>query len=229
MFRNYFIIAYRNLSKNKAFSFINIFGLAIGMAACLLILQYVSFELSYDDFHKEADNIYRISTTHDQARDESLLVPPPLGPELQKDFPEVIKSTRLILPWSGQAASSTLGWQDQQGKLTKQTFRWGFYTDPEFLKMFSFPWIRGDQKRALAGTHRVVLSESAARKIFGNDWAENDRIIGQTLEYLNEFDRFQLVVTGIIGDAPANSHLQYDFLVSFATLSTGWGKEVISS
>ena len=229
MLRNYLTIAVRSLQKNKAFSLINILGLAISMAACLLIVQYVRFELSYDDFHQNADTIYRISTTHDQTGDESLLVPPPLGPELQKDFPEVTKSTRLVLPWSGQAASSTLSWQDQQGKLTKQTFRWGFYTDPEFLEMFSFPWIRGDQKQALAGTHRVVLSESAARKLFGNDWAENDRIIGQTLEYLNEFDRFQLVVTGIMDDAPANSHLQYDFLVSFATLSTGWGKEVVSS
>ncbi len=229
MLRNYFIIAVRDLQKNKAFSLINVLGLAIGMAACLLILQYVRFELSYDDFHKNADTIYRISTTHHQTGDESLLVPPPLGPELQKDFPEVTKSTRLILPWSGQEASSTLSWQDQQGKQMKQSFHWGFYTDPEFLEMFSFPWIRGNQKRALAGTHRVVLSESAARKIFGNDWAENNRIIGQTLEYINEFDRFQLVVAGIIGDAPANAHLQYDFLVSFATLSTGWGKEVISS
>ncbi|MGB3779370.1 MAG: ABC transporter permease [Tunicatimonas sp.] len=229
MLRNYFIIAVRNLQKNKAFSLINIFGLAIGMAACLLIVQYVSFELSYDDFHKNADTIYRVSAAYDQTSDESLLVPSPLGPELQKDFPEVIKSTRLMLPWSGQAASSTLSWQGQPGELMKQTFRWGFYTDPEFLEMFSFPWIRGDQERALAGTHRVVLSESAARKLFGNHWAENDRTIGQTLEYLNEFDRFQLVVTGIIGDAPVNSHLQYDFLVSFATLSTGWGKEVISS
>lgn len=229
MLTNYLKIAYRSLQKHKVFSLINILGLAIGMAACILILQYVRFELSYDDFHENADNIYRISTTHNQTGDETLLVPPPLGPKLQKDFPEVVKSTRLILPWSGPAASSTLSWQDQQGKLMKQTFRWGFYTDPEFLEMFSFPWIRGDQKRALAETHRVVLSESAAHKLFGNDWSKNDGIIGQTLEYINEYDRFSLVVSGIIADAPANSHFQYDFLVSFATLSTGWGKEVIDS
>ncbi len=230
MLTNYLKIAYRNLLKNKVFSLINILGLAIGMAACLLILQYVSFELSYDDFHEDATTIYRVSANaHDQAGSESLLMPPPLAPGLQKNLPEVTNFARLILPWSGPAATSTLSWQDPQGNLVKHNFTWGFYTDPGFLKMFSFPWRRGDQARALEGTHKIVLSESTARQLFGNDWAENDRIIGQTLEYINEFDRFSLEVTGIIADAPANSHVQYDFLASFTTLSTGWARELIKT
>ena len=95
--------------------------------------------------------------------------------------------------------------------------------------MFSFRWVSGDQQQALTGTHKIVLSESTARKLFGNDWAENDQILGQTLEYVNEYDRFSLVVSGIIADAPPNSHIQYDFLASFATLSTGWAKDMIET
>ncbi len=223
MLKNYFKIAFRNLLKNKLFSLINILGLAIGIAACLLILQYVRFELSYDDFHTNAPNIYRISTN------EALLTPPPLGAGLQQHYPELMNFARLILPWSGQAASSTLSWENPEGNLVKQNFQWGFYTDPGFLEMFSFSWLKGDQQSALEGINKIVLSESAARKLFGNDWAENDRIIGQTLEYINEYDRFSLVITGIVTDAPENSHFQYDFLASFATLSIGQFKEVVET
>ena len=225
MLKNYLIIAWRNLLKNKVFSLINILGLAIGMAACLLILQYVRFELSYDEFHAHAPDIYRINTNdHQGTIRKTTLTPPLLGPELQKNYPEVVHFTRLILPWSGQEATSTLGWQDSEGNIVKQNFQWGFYTDPGFLKMFSFPWLKGDRQNALDGAYKVVLAESTARQLFGNNWAENDQIIGQTLEYINEYDRFSLVVTGIIADAPENSHFQYDFLASFATLSTGWAK-----
>ncbi len=225
MIKNYLRITYRNLLKNKIFSFINIIGLAIGMAACLLILQYVSFELSYDDFHANAPDIYRISTNyqHGTAR-KTTLTPPLIGLGLKNEYPEVAHFTRLILPWSGKAATSTLSWHNQAGDMVKQNFQWGFYTDPDFLKMFSFTWRKGNQQQALEGTHKIVLSESAARKLFGNNWAENNLIIGQTLEYINEYDRFQLVITGIIADAPENSHFQYDFLASFSTLSTGWAK-----
>lgn len=229
MLTNYLKIAYRNLLKNKVFSLINILGLAIGMAACLLILQYVRFELSYDDFHEKADRIYRVSSVNQQdVADARLLLPPPLGPELQENLPEVTNVTRLILPWSGQAASSTLGWNNSEGREIKQSFQWGFFVDPGFLEMFSFPLMYGDRQEALKGTHKIVLSERAARKLFGNTWQNQEQVIGQTLEYINEFDRFSFVVTGIIADAPVNSHLQYDFLASFATLATGWGKEVIA-
>ena len=230
MLRNYLKIAYRNLLKNKVFSLINILGLAIGMAACLLILQYVGFELSYDDFHENASNIYRINTDdHQGAIRKTTLTSSPLGPGLQQNYPEVVNFTRLILPWSGQGATSTLGWQEPEGNIIKQNFQWGFYTDPGFLQMFSFQWIKGDRQNALEGSHKIVLAESTARKLFGNDWAENERIIGQTLEYINEYDRFPLVITGIIADAPENAHFQYDFLASFATLFTGLFKEVVET
>jgi putative ABC transport system permease protein len=122
-----------------------------------------------------------------------------------------------------------LSWLNQEGNAVKQNFQWGFYTDPGFLEMFSFSWQKGGQQNALEGSNKVVLSESTARKLFGNEWEENDNIIGQTLEYINEFDRFSLVITGIIADAPENSHFQYDFLASFATLSTGWAKDFMET
>ncbi len=226
MLKNYLKIAYRHLLKNKAFSLINIVGLAIGMAACLLILQYVQFELSYDDFHKNSAQLYRVAANyHTEVVQETTLTPPPLGPLLKDSYSEVVDVARLILPWSGQAASSTLSWKGPEGKEVKQSFQWGFFTDPGFLEMFSFPLISGDPQKALTGTHKIVLSERAVRKLFGNTASNYEQIIGQRLEYINEYDRFSLTISGIIADAPANSHFQYDFLASFATLSTGWAKD----
>ena len=226
MFKSYLTITYRHLLKNKAFSLINVVGLAIGMAACLLILQYVQFELSYDEFHENSTQTYRVvADYHTEVVRETTLTPPPLGPLLQESYSEVIDATRLILPWSGQAATSTLSGRDPAGKQVKQSFRWGFFTDPGFLKMFSFPLICGNPQKALTGTHKIVLSERAVRKLFGNTASNYEQIIGQRLEYINEYDRFSLTISGIIADAPANSHFQYDFLTSFATLSTGWAKD----
>lgn len=221
MLRNYLKIAYRSLLRHKLFSMINISGLAIGMAASLLILQYGSFELSYDNFHENADDVYRIAVSEGTLG--SPMVPPPLGPGLKENLPEVRNFTRLILPWSGQAATSTLAWQHPDEGPVMQTFQWGFYGDPGFLEVFSFPWIEGDRKNALRGANKIVLTESTARKLFGNDLSGGD-VLGRELEYTNEYDRFQFVVTGINADAPANSHFQFDFIASFATLSTGWGK-----
>ncbi len=230
MLRNYFKIAYRHLLKNKAFSLINIVGLAIGMAACLLILQYVQFELSYDDFHKNREQIYRVAANyHTEVVQETTLTPPTLGPLLQDSHSEVVDFTRLILPWSGQAATSTLSWEGAEGKEIKQSFQWGFFTDPGFLTIFSFPMVSGDRQDALTGTHKIVLSERAVRKLFGNAALNYEQIIGQRLEYINEYDRFSLTISGIIADAPPNAHFQYDFLASYATLSMGAFKEVVET
>ncbi|MEM7548500.1 MAG: FtsX-like permease family protein [Bacteroidota bacterium] len=225
MFRNYLKVAYRNLSKDRAFSTLNILGLTIGIIASVFIFRYVGFERSYDRFHTKSKGIYRLAADIDQGEIvQTTMTKPPMGPGLKKNFPEVIDFTRLILPWSGQGTSSTLNWENEVGKETKHSFHWGFYTDPGFLSMFSFPMIKGDRSTALKGVNKIILSESSARKIFGNNWKSKSDIIGQTVEYVNEFDRFSLTITGIIADAPENSHFQYDFLASFSTLSTGWAK-----
>ncbi len=229
MFKHNLVIAYRTLLRNKAFSMINIFGLVIGIVASVIIFRYVDFEYSYDDFHINGKDIYRINADINEGEiRRTTLTPPPLGPGLHENFTEVVNFTRLILPWSGQASSSTINYQDKEANVVKHSFNWGFYTDPGFLRLFSFPWIKGNQQTALVGANKVVLAESTVRKLFGNNWTENDSIIGQTIEYVNEFDRFQLTITGIIADAPENAHFQYDFLASFATLSTGWAKGMIN-
>ena len=226
MLRTYLKISYRNLLRNKAFSLVNILGLAISMSVCLAIVQYVSSELSYDTFHDNADRIHRVVADYQTGEaSQTILVPPPIGPVLHDNYHEVVNYTRMILPWSGQATSSTLSKYTSGNKPIKQSFQWGFYVDPGFLEMFSFDLIRGSAEDALKGSHKIILSESAAKKLYGNHWRNQNDIIGQTLEYINEFDRFTLVISGIIADAPANAHFKYDFLASFSTLSTGWAKD----
>ncbi|MEM6362101.1 MAG: ABC transporter permease [Bacteroidota bacterium] len=223
MLRNNLKLAYRKLSTDKAFSLINILGLTFGIAASIVIFRYVDFERSYDDFHSNKDHIYRLTAEIKPREIQTALVHPPLGPRLTANNPEIVNFTRMILPWSGQAVQSTISRENSDGQPIKQSFKWGFYVDPGFLEIFSFALVQGNRSTALAGANKVVISESAAKKIFGNDW-ENEEIIGQQVEYVNEFDRFDLTITGVISDAPENSHFKYDFLASFSTLSTGWGK-----
>lgn len=225
MYKSYFKIGWRNILKNKGTSFINIVGLSIGISACLLILNFVLFELSYDAFHDDANQIYRIiGTSTNEFEQQSIMAPPPLGPEVKKNYNEITHSARLILPWSGQAAMSTLGFYGDQQPTIKQNFKWGFYTDPDFFAMFDFPMILGNADHALTKPNTIVLSQSAAEKLYGENWISLD-ILGQSLEYVNEFDRFYLEITGVISDPPENSHVTYDFLASYSTLDTGWGKD----
>jgi len=225
MYKSYFKIGWRNILKNKGTSFINIVGLSIGIGACLLILNFVLFELSYDTFHHDSNQIYRITgISNNEYGEQSIMSPPPLGSELKKNYNEITHSARLILPWSGQAAKSTLGFFGAEESSMKQNFKWGFYTDPDFFTIFDFPMILGDADQALNRPNTIVLSQSTAEKLYGKKWKSLD-ILGQSLEYVNEFDRFFLEITGVISDSPENSHFQYDFLASYSTLDKGFGKD----
>ncbi|MHA7128202.1 ABC transporter permease [Algoriphagus namhaensis] len=229
MFRNYLKIGLRNLLKNRVFTGINMIGLSISIAASLLILNYLNEELSYDRFHSKSEQVYRIVALGNEDLEQgSALSPSLVGVELKRNFPEVAHATRMILPWSGQAATSTLASVSEDAQVVKQSFNWGFFVDPDFFEIFDFPMILGNAEVALAGENQVVLSESAVRKIFGPDWKQRD-LLGQELEYVNEFDRFRLTLTGVISDAPSNSHFDYDFLASFSTLNTGWGKDYVET
>ena len=226
MLKSYLRTAYRHLLKSKVFSLVNILGLAIGMAVCLLIIQYVSYELSYDSFHQNADQIYRIAAeSPSDVTGKTTLTHPPLGPILQDEFAPVENYTRLILPWSGLSSSSTLSWQESGKAETKQSFERGFFVDPGFFRVFSFNLLYGNPGTILDAPNKIVLSESAVQKIFGNQTEDLAQLIGKTVVYTNDFDRFELVISGIVEDSPDNSHFQYDFLASFSTLSTGWGKD----
>jgi len=198
MFNNYVKIAFRNFRKYKGFSVINILGLSIGMASCILILLWVHDELSFDRFHKNADDIYRIIHYKDNFQSRAAGSPAPLGPALKDEIPEVVNFTRFVtLP-----------------KLVVNYEKRSFYenkivlADPAIFDMFTFPFVRGDAKTAFANPGDIVLTETTAFKYFG---AENP--VGKILQI--EGGDFQVKVSAVVNDIPYHSHIQFDFLMSF--------------
>jgi putative ABC transport system permease protein len=203
MFRNYLKIAWRNLWKNKVYSIINVTGLAIGMAACIVILLFVFYENSFDRFHTK--NIYRLNEVQKfpgmVASQKVALSMFPMGPTLQHDFPEIRNFTRIR--WDGKYQMT---WHDKRLYLP-QTFA----VDTSFLHIFDFPLLKGDRATALDKPHSAVLTQTTARKLFGNQDP-----MGQTITHYAG-DTTSYVVTGIAADVPENSQLQFDALFSFNT------------
>jgi putative ABC transport system permease protein len=211
MIKNYLKIAYRNLLRNKLFTLVNIFGLAIGMAACFLIVQYVRFELSYDKFHEEHDRIYRVIIDAD--KESSATNHPGAGPALKQDFPEVQEYARIVHQSIFMGNSSTWAYVDEKGEMKSFNEDRVYCADPSFITMFSFPFVYGDPQQALADNSSIVISQSISRKFFGN---ENP--LGKTLLLGGERP---FTVTGVFKDVPENSHVKFDILVSFF-LRDGW-------
>ena len=207
MIRNYFKIAWRNLVRNKTFSLINVAGLSIGMAVCLLILQYVSFELSYDQFNKNADDIYRVY--NDRYQNGKLVkhttrTYSAISKAMHNDYPEVINYTRV------QSGMKILSYNSK--KIGGQKLLW---VDNSFLTMFSYPLLAGNAATALKEPSTTVISETLAKKLFGtNNHLES--LIGKVI--INS-GREPLKITGIFRDVPENSHLQFDLLCSYISLS----------
>ena len=208
MLENYFKIALRNLKKHKGYAFINLFGLAVGMAASLLILQYVTYEVSYDDFHAQGKHIYRVQyNSYDNGvlEFESATAFPRVGPGLKEDYPEVEEYARLFLRYGG----GVVRYEDQSFKEDLL-----FQADPSFLTMFSYPMLRGDHNTALSEPGTAVISEETARKYFGDEDPLGKRFrFGSREEY---------TITGVMA-SPENSHLKFDFLLSYSTLTQLWG------
>jgi putative ABC transport system permease protein len=204
MIRNYLIITLRNLRKHKAYSLINVTGLAIGMACSILILLWVRDELSFDRFHANAARIHRVyrDEAATAAGSTSVLTPPPMAAALKKDFPEVLMSTRFGT-WQRRLVSNG----DKSFSETAY-----MHADPDFFEMFSFPFVKGDPKTALAEPYSIVLTESAAAKYFG---AEDP--MGRSLNVDRAFD---VAVTGIVQDPPANSSLTFTMVSPFSILLT---------
>jgi putative ABC transport system permease protein len=210
MLKNYLVTAWRNLNKNKAFSLINIAGLAIGMAVCLLILQYVNFELSYDQFNKNTADIYRV--TNDRYQNGKLvqhgtITYSAIGKAMQDDYPEVIDHIR-VEPWG----KTIVGYQDK--KIGEQET---IAMDNDFLTMFSYPLLAGDRATALLEPRTAVISRGTAQKVFGvqKDYAG---LLGR--QFVLDRDSMPYKVTGVL-DVPENSHLQFDILVAYSTMLTG--------
>ena len=193
MFKNYFKIAFRNLKKHAGYSAINIMGLAVGMACCTLFYLWIQDELSYDRFHEHSDRLYRIVSHRDGAWTSS--TPFSLGRVMKQDFPEIRKNSRFL------NRQLLISYQD------KAFYEEVALIDPDFLEMFSFSLKQGDPLTALSTTETVVITETAARKYFG----EADPV-GRIITINNQS---QHSVTGVIQDPPSNSSMQFAMLVPF--------------
>jgi putative ABC transport system permease protein len=204
MLRNYFKIAWRNLMKYKFISFVNLFGLTVGITCCLLITIYIVNELSYDKYNKNAENIYRVTRSFNSADGVVSLnlstVAPPFGYYFPTDFPEIIKMTRLL-----NNGTTPLKYKD---KLISEPNV--YFGDENLFDVFTLKVLEGDPKTALREPFSVMLSEETAKKYFGNEDPMN-----KILRANNQFD---VKVTGVYQKFPANSHLHPGMLVSFNTL-----------
>lgn len=211
MIKNYLKVAFRNLVKKKYYSFLNLLGLSIGITAGILIILYVQEELSYDRFHPAAEQKYVIGLNGKVGTQDiqGIFTPPPLAEAAVEEIPGVVQSTRT------NAAGYTVLRNDDQA-FTENRIYWA---DSNFYDFFGYELKRGDPETALEGPNKVVLTESTARKYFGD---ENP--IGKSLEVGN--DRTVYEVTGVNEDPPSNSHFQFDVLLSFGTTdysrSTQW-------
>lgn len=202
MFSNYLTTALRGIWKYKAYSAINIFGLAIGIAASLLILMYAQYELSFDRYHQNLERIYRINLHGSMMGQEvnASTTPYPLAATLVNEFPQVENAVRV----RGFYAEPMV----QIGDLRYQESH-VFHTDPSFFDIFSFEMLAGDAQTALQNPDSIVIAESIAEKYFPGGNA-----LGQMLRFNNEDD---YRVTGIMQDVPANSHFHPEILVSFTS------------
>ncbi|MDX1941608.1 MAG: ABC transporter permease [Saprospiraceae bacterium] len=209
MLQNYFKIAFRNITKRKAYSLLNVAGLAIGMICCLLLLQYVNYEFSYDGFHKKADHIYRLQLNSYQDGKlawESATSYPAIVPTMMKDFPEVVNGCRLI-----DAEGVFVNTQNNTFFEEKK----GYFADPAFLQMFDLQLTKGDPATALKNVDAMMVSETFAQKYFGTEDP-----IDKTLVLRNFAGDRPIKISGIFKDYPANSHLIVDYLISWNTFKS---------
>jgi putative ABC transport system permease protein len=207
MLRNYFVIAYRNLLKNKGFSMINLFGLAVGLAGVLLIAAYVRFELSYDRFHEKADRIARVLNVRLTGPNKT---PSYYGawfdsrlPAFLTQVPEIVRATKTVETFADRVVL-----RNKDAAFVQS----GFFVDEQFLRVFSFPLLRGDRESAMKTAGSVILTDGIARKLFGSEDP-----VGKNLRLQSKSFDYSLTVAGIAADIPRNSELQFDFLVSQET------------
>lgn len=200
MLWNYLKIAWRNLRRYKGYSFINIVGLAVGLACCIMILLWVQDELSYDRFHKNLNDLYRVNAEFHKTEPVTHYWPvsAPLAPALKAEYPEVARATRFTRLRRGQSVT----YKDKTYLESRICL-----ADPDLLSMFSFPLVEGDPRKALSDPQSIVLVESASAKYFG----DGDPI-GKVLSINNEHD---FTVTGVVEDIPENSTLKFDMLLPF--------------
>ena len=217
MLKNFFRVAFRNILKHKGFTFINVTGLAVGLTAALLIILWVQDELSYDRFNTDGANIYRVEEDqfYSGERYHVTVTPHPSGPVWKEKIPEIVEQTRI------NRLSRILFRKDE--KVFYESSVAG--VDSGFFKMFTLPLLLGNPETVLEAPNSVVLTESMAKKYFGNEDP-----LGQSITMEN---RMQFNVTGVLKDIPRNSSFRYDafipysFLQSIGAVGTSWGNNSI--
>jgi len=215
MFKNYLLISWRNIKKNKVYTFINLVGFAVGIASCLIILIHIRYELSFDRFHENADQIYRVvleRTRPDRTRYWGWNTPC-VSEAMVSDYPEVVKRVRILTE-----TGPTQMKHESFGMLERKVL----YTDPEFFEIFTIPIIKGDKRTFFQEPESIVMTQEAAHKYFGSEDP-----MGKILLVSNWWEENKPhVVTGILDDLPANSHFHYDFLIPLAAtevIEHDWG------
>ena len=207
MFKSNFTISVRNLMKHKFYSFIKVLGLAIGLASVILISSFVYNELTYDQFHDKADRIYRFTEifTNEEGvvEEKSASVPFPFGPTYMVDYPD-IKTVRLYQTFQ---KTPLMTYREGEKSFYEEQL---FFTDSTFFDIFSFELVQGNPATALDNPRSLVITESMARKYFGNESA-----MGKTVHFEN---KLPLTVTAIAKDPPVNSHFHFDFLSTLVNI-----------
>ena len=224
MIKNYIKVALRNIFKYKTFSFINIFGLALAMSVCLLVILMLSDQLRYDRFNTKIDRIYRIVTYNPGGNQPYATSPFPTGPYLKQNYPAIENAVTLLPNVTGDAKSG-----DHLAVMK------GYFTEPSFFKIFDFELVNGNKETALLEPRSIIITTDVARKLFGNDDA-----IGKTVEFFNRNLSFPLenddsgsppvswgsfTITGVIDPSPYKSHLTFDVLMSNTTMPSLWAEK----
>ncbi|MBN1222257.1 MAG: ABC transporter permease [Candidatus Aminicenantes bacterium] len=207
MIKNYLRVAVRNLLKHKGYAFINILGLAVGIAASVLIFLYVTNEMSYDKFHEKADRTYRITadwSNKGDSRVHQLGTPFILAQTIRENYPQAAAVTQIAGPWG----DVIIRYRDTAFKETEV-----FSAEPSFFDVFSLPLLEGNPVTSLEGPNMIVMTRSLAKKYFGDEDP-----LGKTIEMQAFGQKDFFKVTGLMEDIPQNSHFRFDMLISMKTL-----------
>jgi putative ABC transport system permease protein len=219
MFRNYFKIAWRNMTRQKMYSAIKIGGFALGIAACFLIALFIKDELSYDKYYPDANRIYRVVQEFDDNGETGLGVdyPAPFARTIQAEFPEIEKAGRFMPhPLFAGAGDNQIRRTDQ----TENTFEQGFtFADSSIPEIFGIKMLYGNRSTALNDPYTMVISKKKADKYF-----PNENPVGKTMILNNNKDRIYRI-GGVMEDFPSNSHLKYDFLLTLRGVELGPGEQ----
>lgn len=208
MIKSYWISAWRHLKKKKGFSFINIFALTVGMAAALLILTYVIFEYSFDGMHSKRENIYRVESTFHEGNeltDEWATSSFGYGSAMKQEFPWIKDFTRVGSQYQPEQIVKYGNQLNREDQIA--------YADHRFFRVFDFPLIKGDPDKVLDAPNKVVITERIAKKYF-----KDADPIGKIMIFSADKEQLACEVTGVMKEMPSNSHIRYNFLISYLSL-----------